>query len=161
MQGRKGLPLNITGVKQAEESARIFADVRFDAVYSSPQPRAVQTAQIIARTKNIVTDGRLDVFDVGEADNLIIDENMPLLYGLVPDPSYYRGVESPDAFLKRVYSFMDELLGKYRGKDAKVLLAGHKCTTGAIECYFNGLPENGDFFALSVKNGKVKIYRNI
>lgn len=158
MQGRRGLPLNETGIQQAEESAALLKGIRFEAVYSSPQERAVQTARILTGAENIIVDRRIDVFDVGNADNLVIDENMPLLFGLMPDPSVYSGVENPDDFVRRVYSFMDEILNKYRKNPLNVLIAGHKCTTGAIEAYFKGMPENGDFFSLSVKNGKFRVY---
>ena len=158
MQGRHGLPLNAVGLAQAEELGRELAGVRFDAVYSSPQERAVQTAHIASRGEEVVTDERLEPFDVGSADGKVIDETMRLTVGLIPDPRYYDGVEDPKAFMKRVSSFMDELVARYREREANVMIAGHKCTTGCIDCYFNGMPENGDFFSRSVKNGKCRVY---
>ena len=46
MQARRGLPLNATGIAQAEELAGELAGVRFSEVWSSPQERAVETARI-------------------------------------------------------------------------------------------------------------------
>lgn len=158
MQARKGLPLNEVGIKQAEEAFAELSSIEFVAVYSSPQERAVQTARIVSHTDKTCIDDRLDAFDVGTADNQVIDENMPLLYGLVPDSRYYDGVEDTEHFRERVWSFLDELRSKYRNQDGNLLIAGHKCTTGCIDAYFNGMPSDGDFFSLSSKNGKYKIY---
>ena len=85
MQGRHGLPLNAVGLAQAEELARELADVRFEAVFSSPQERAVQTARIASRGAEVITDERLEPFDVGSADGQVIDESMRLTVGLIPD----------------------------------------------------------------------------
>lgn len=158
MQARKGLPLNEVGIGQAKEASTELKDVKFVAVYSSPQERAVQTARIVAQTDRICIDDRLDAFDVGTADNQVIDENMPLLYGLVPDSRYYDGVEDTEHFRERVWNFLDELRSIYGNQDGNLLIAGHKCTTGCIDAYFNGMPANGDFFSMSSKNGKYKIY---
>ena len=134
MQGRRGLPLNAVGRAQAEEA-------------------------LIASGGMIpITDERLQPFDVGSADGQVIDETMRLTVGLIPDTRYYDGVEDPKAFVARVFSFLDELTAKYAGRDVNVMIAGHKCTTGCVDCYFNGMPEDGDFFSRSVKNGKCRVY---
>lgn len=158
MQGRKGLPLNAEGLRQAAETAEKLRDVKFDVVYSSPQERAVQTAKIVSRGAEVLTDERLQPFDVGSADNQVIDENMKLTVGLIPDTRFYTGVEDPKAFVARIFGFMNELVSKYGKSDAVIMIAGHKCTTGCIDCFFNGMPSDGDFFSRSVKNGQFRLY---
>lgn len=158
MQGRKGLALNAVGISQAEELARELARVKFDAVFSSPQERAVQTAAIASGGARVVTDERLQPFDVGSADGQVIDESMHLTVGLIPDSAYYTGVEDPDAFVARIFDFMEEIKARFSGKDGAVMIAGHKCTTGCIDCWFSGMPTDGDFFSRSVKNGKCRVY---
>ena len=91
MQGRHGLPLNATGIAQAERLADELKGVSFAAVYSSPQERAVQTARIATQGAAVVTDERLPPFDVGSADGQVIDQKMPLVVGLHPDPTAYDG----------------------------------------------------------------------
>ncbi len=158
MQGRKGLPLNATGLAQAEACAESLKDVAFDKVFSSPQERAVQTAEIVSHGIKAMVDERLQPFDVGSADNLVIDDTMKLTVGLIPDPTFYTGVENPEEFVKRIFSFMDEIKSAYGGRDGNIMIAGHKCTTGCIDCYFNGMPADGDFFSRSVANGKFRVY---
>ena len=143
---------------EEEELARELARVKFDAVFSSPQERAVQTAAIASGGALVVTDERLQPFDVGSADGQVIDESMHLTVGLIPDPAYYTGVEDPDAFVARIFDFMEEMKARYSGKDGAVMIAGHKCTTGCIDCWFSGMPTDGDFFSRSVKNGKCRVY---
>ena len=46
MQGRSGLPLNEIGIEQAERLRDELGGIKFDIVYSSPQERAIQTAEI-------------------------------------------------------------------------------------------------------------------
>lgn len=152
------MPLNAEGLRQAAETAEKLRDVKFDVVYSSPQERAVQTAKIVSRGAEVLTDERLQPFDVGSADNQVIDENMKLTVGLIPDTRFYTGVEDPKAFVERIFGFMKELVSKYGKSDAVVMIAGHKCTTGCIDCFFNGMPSDGDFFSRSVKNGQFRLY---
>ena len=64
MQGRLGLPLNEIGIEQAKKLRDELGELKFDIVYSSPQERAIQTAEIIAGQTAII-DSRLDVFDLG------------------------------------------------------------------------------------------------
>ena len=67
MQGRIDCPLNEEGRKQAEEAARSLREngVTFSFVFSSPLTRAVQTAEIIAGSKEMTTDERLLEMDYG------------------------------------------------------------------------------------------------
>lgn len=158
MQGRHGLPLNAVGIAQAERLAENLRDVAFAAVYSSPQERAVQTAEIASRGAAVTVDERLQPFDVGTADGQVIDETMRLTVGLIPDSAFYDGVEDANEFRKRIFAFMDEVTARFGNSDVNVMIAGHKCTTGCIDCYFNGMPSDGDFFSRSVGNGNYRVY---
>lgn len=157
LQGRQGLPLNAEGIRQAEGLKEALRGIEFDEIISSPQQRAVQTAEI-ASGKKAVMDERINVFDLGTADGLPIKEVKTVKGGLVPDPKIYSGVEKVSDYLKRITEFMGELMAKYCAKpDAKVLICGHKCTTGAISALIEGMPEDKNFLRLSCENGKVKV----
>jgi probable phosphoglycerate mutase len=155
LQGRQGLPLNEVGIKQAECLRDNLQNIKFDYVYSSPQERAVQTAEIATGIK-VLTDKRLDVFDLGEADRLKKDEVK--LAGLAPDSKVYKGVEEIHTFIKRVFEFMHELQFDYGLKDVNILLSGHRCTTGCIGAFFEGIPEDGNIIRFSSENGQYKVY---
>ena len=155
MQGRLGLPLNEHGIKQAENLREKIKDIKFDYVFSSPQERAIQTAEIATGLK-VTIDARLDVFDLGEADRLETSEVK--MAGVVPDSSVYKGVEDTIVFVERVFNFLSELETEHRGKELNILLSGHKCTTGCIGSYFDGIPKDENILSFSSSNGDYQIY---
>jgi uncharacterized phosphatase len=155
LQGRLGLPLNEYGIKQAECLRDKLKGIKFDYVFSSPQERAIQTAEIVTGIVAIADD-RLDVFDLGEADGLKKGEVK--MEGIVPDASVYKGVEEVKSYMKRVFQFMQELEEEYGKREVNILLSGHRCTTGCIGSYFEGIPKDGNILRLSSENGEYKRY---
>lgn len=155
MQGRMGLLLNEHGIEQAKALRDRLQKIKFDFVFSSPQDRAMQTAEIVTGL-NAVKDDRLDVFDLGEADRLNVNEVE--MAGPLPDPSVYKGIEDPDAFVKRVFSFMNELENQHRIRELNILIAGHRCTTGCIGAYFEGIPTDRNILKFSSDTGDYKTY---
>lgn len=155
MQGRMGLPLNENGIQQAKALRERLQNIKFDFVFSSPQVRAVQTAEIVTGL-NAVNDDRLDVFDLGEADRLHVNEVK--MDGHLPDSSVYKGIEDPDAFVKRVFSFMNELENQHGIRELNILIAGHRCTTGCMGAYFEGIPSDRNILKYSSNTGDYKTY---
>lgn len=78
--------------------------------------------------------------------------------GLVPDSNIYKSVEDPESFVKRVFHFLSELEEKYRDKELNILLSGHRCTTGCMGAYFEGIPEDNNILRFSSDNGDYKRY---
>ncbi len=155
MQGRLGLPINSTGIEQAERLRTELQFIKFDYIYSSPQERAIQTAETITGIPPVI-EPRLDVFDLGEADGLSISEVK--MAGPIPDTSVYRGVENTSDFLQRVFSFMKEVEVQHKRKEVNILLSGHRCTTGCIGAYINGVPTDGNILRYSSDNGNYHTY---
>ncbi|MEI5908656.1 histidine phosphatase family protein [Bacillus spongiae] len=156
MQGRLGLPLNEQGVEQANNLRDKLQPIKFDLVFSSPQERAIQTAEIVTDLKATV-DPSLDVFDLGEADRIKIKDVK--MDGNIPDSSVYKGVEEPSHFIKRVFRFMTELEEQNKKRELNILLSGHRCTTGCIGAYFEGVPADGNILRYSSNNGDYKLYQ--
>ncbi|WP_144696776.1 histidine phosphatase family protein [Fictibacillus phosphorivorans] len=154
LQGRSGLALNQVGITQAERLKEQLKDISFDYVFSSPQERAIQTAEI-ATGKKVSIDNRLDVFDLGEADQLKKSE--VIFDGFIPDSNQYKGVENIKSYVERVFSFLRELEVSYRS-DMQILLSGHRCTTGCIGAYFQGIPQDQNLLEYSSENGEYKTY---
>ena len=107
LQGRIGLPLNEKGIEQAKELGSELKNIVFSKAYSSPQERAIQTVSIASGIdkKDIILDERLEPCGMGEADNMVIDENLKFEFGLLPDRTIYKGVENPDEFKARIKDF--------------------------------------------------------
>jgi uncharacterized phosphatase len=155
MQGRMGLPLNEYGIEQAKVLRGKLENINFDFVFSSPQERAVQTTEIVTGVK-AVQDDRLDVFDLGEADRLLISQVK--MVGPLPDSTIYKGVEEPENFINRVFSFMKELENQDRKNELNILISGHRCTTGCIGAYFEGIPADRNILKFSSDTGNYKTF---
>jgi alpha-ribazole phosphatase/probable phosphoglycerate mutase len=109
-QGKSDIPLNETGLLQAEKTAKRLAAWPLDAVYSSPLTRAHRTASAIAAPHGkepIVLEDLAEV-DFGEWENRYIDsvreENGDHLKEWYRDPFFHmpRGAETWDALRARV-----------------------------------------------------------
>lgn len=155
MQGRRGLPLNDHGIEQAHSLRDALNGIRFDHVFSSPQERALQTAEIVSGRSPVI-DERLNVIDLGEADGVRLEELKRI--GPLPDPEVYKGIEDPNALVRRVFHFMNELQDTH-GREENILIAGHRCTTGCIGAFFKGMPEDRNILTLSSDTGDVKTYQ--
>ncbi|WP_427050919.1 histidine phosphatase family protein [Paenibacillus sp. TC-CSREp1] len=155
LQGRLGMPLNEAGIHQAQVLRDELKSIKFDYVFSSPQERAIQTAEIVSGLKAVI-DKRLDVFDLGEADRLRREE--VIMSGSIPDPSLYKGVEEIKMFIQRVFHFMSDAEEKFSGENTNILISGHRCTTGCMGAYFLGIPEDKNVLKYSSDNGKYKAY---
>ena len=114
MQGRTDMPLNETGILQAEGAARQAAGITFDAVFSSPLKRAVHTASIISGRKpeEIIIDQRLIETDFGKYEKrlyYLLGPFMTLYWALpevFPAPAT---VEPISSMVSRSRSFLGEL----------------------------------------------------
>ena len=74
IQGSCDIELNDTGIKQAEElSNKILEDkYKFSKIYSSPQRRAVKTAEILSKVTNVdyISIEGLEEMNLGEWEGL-------------------------------------------------------------------------------------------
>lgn len=157
MMGHKDIPLNETGIKQAKETSQQLKDIKFDIIISSPLQRARKTAEIInVNNVPIIYDDRLKERDCGELTDKKHEDVDREAYWNYNDNTIYESAENVQEFLKRIYNFIDEIKEKYQ--DKTVLLVTHCGITRAINCYFNGVPENGDLRKMGINNCEVKIY---
>lgn len=125
-QGWTDIPLNSTGVAQAEALREKLAklDYAFDAVYTSPLKRAYQTAEIAtAGQYPLLIDDRLKERNCGEFEGkprtLIFDCDIDFLSPEVNSGAF--GVEPINTMTARVRDFLRELQAKYP-ENAKILI---------------------------------------
>ena len=138
-QGRADIELNKTGIQQAEEVAKQFADKKIDACFSSPLKRASKTAGIIYNGE-VIVDDRLMERGNGELEGLV--DAQKLINFDDPNETRY-GIEPLTDFRKRINEFWDEITKKYSGKD--VLVVTHAGFGIYSQAYFKGDPEDGNF----------------
>ena len=92
LQGRTDIPLNETGRRQAMEARERLAGVHFDAVYSSPLRRAMDTAQLVSGWpgEKICPDERLTEIAFGPYEGKDPHTLGPAFACFFTDPEAYR-----------------------------------------------------------------------
>lgn len=111
LQGRSDHPLNEKGRAQAAEAAERLREVSFDAVYSSPLIRAIQTAEIAAPGRPIITDHRLIEMDYGPYEGTDLKDPPPEVLAFFRDFVHTpapEGMEPLDRIVKRAGDFLEE-----------------------------------------------------
>lgn len=143
-RGRADVGLDEVGMKQAELLGGYLAELKLDAVYSSPLRRALDTAVALTQHQAInvqVSDGLID-FDYGKWQGLSDEEvrkSYPALHhrwctaaNLVTMP----GGESLSDVKKRALPVVDEAVGGY---DGRVVLVSHRVVNKVLICSLLGL----------------------
>ncbi len=163
-RGRIDVPLNETGVCQAEQAATaIAARYRVSAIYSSPLSRAVQTAEAIGRATRLTVQplpGILD-FSYGEWEGKSIAEvesDYPEQYRLfVARPHLARipGGESMRAFRRRLASAVERVAAAHAS--GTVVLVGHRMVCRVLACYFLGLG-NADLPRVDLETASISLF---
>ena len=148
--------INVVGIKQAEELKELIKDINYDVVISSPLIRAKHTAQIINdNRKEILFDDRLKERDGGDLEgksqSLVDREDYWNYYST----TNYGNEERIPHLFERVASFIEELKDK---EYENVLIVAHSGVYKAFYAYFNGIPKDGKFLNIIIKNCEIKEY---
>ncbi len=149
--------LNETGIRQAEEAAKLLEDINYDLVISSPYERAKNTAEIANKNRvPIIIDDGLREREAGVLDGKFLAEiNYDEFFDYYKNAEY-DGAENIQDFCKRVWGFLDEIKEKYRYKN--ILLATHSIVIRAIKARVLGIPESGNLKDYGVQNGVLEEY---
>lgn len=139
-QGQTDIPLNQTGIEQANKLASILADDRFDAIYTSDLSRASQTAAIIAETLGMsyTKDARLREICKGVFEGMVYDEvkeKFPLeLQRDHDDPVNSRtpGGETVAEVAARMRTAADEIAARH--PRSNILLVSHGVSVSTLFC---------------------------
>ena len=131
MQGRVDIPLNETGRAQARCAAQRLKGIAFDAVYSSPLGRAVETAQIVTGlpTQEINIEPRAVEIDFGVWDNRLHaelekeTEQFDLLWDETDKYVPPQGAEPLEEVMARVRAMLQELAARHAGR--RILVTTH------------------------------------
>ena len=116
LQGRSDYPLNEAGVAQARRTAELLRSrgVRFDAVFTSPLVRSVQTARILAPEVAPTVDERLTEMDYGPWEGADLRAPSPELAAFFDDFVHNpapEGMEPLDEVVARARAFLEDVGG--------------------------------------------------
>ena len=145
-QGRTPTPLNAEGNRQARNLAQALRNLPICAIYSSPLPRALQTAEAIGHTHSLpITplDGLMEM-DLGSLDGLTNQEmrrQFPDLLDLWRnDPSAIQmpGGESLRDAQQRAWRTLEEI--RQENPEGCAVAVTHNFVIGVIVLRALGLP---------------------
>ena len=149
LQGWIDVEINERGRRQAYELVGVYSGVGFSQVYSSPLVRALETAEIIARSLRLQPPhchAGLKERNFGEVQGIpkaeLAELNPVLLQQIMkrnPAISFEEG-ESMDAFAERVLSAIIDIGARHRGE--RVLVITHGWVMDVITRHIAGLPRN-------------------
>jgi broad specificity phosphatase PhoE len=133
--GHTDTPLSARGRKQAEATARALASEKFDAIYSSDLPRAIETASPLAKLTGapLITTDAFRERSVGVMEGLTFEEAAELYpeqYQALLHRDFEHVLEGGESYrqtLDRAAGKLDEVIEKHRG--GRIAVFTH---TGAI-----------------------------
>ena len=143
MQGWLDVPLNATGLRQAELLARRFKGKRVDAIYASPLARAAATAQAIANVLGVpvVLDERLREYHMGDWSGRTMEEIAAMTPEFVPHGPHETPIpngESAHDMYTRLAPFVEEILAQH--ENGHVIAVSHGGTLAMAVALLLGMP---------------------
>jgi alpha-ribazole phosphatase len=149
-QGQSDIPLNQTGIQQAELIAKRLTGEKIDAVYSSDLSRAADTAKKIAsmqmQSPELQTDPRWRELSFGDWEGLNHEEMNAGWHDLVttwyadPANTSTPNGETLSQLADRVKSVLDELKNKHN--DETIVVVSHSGAIQALLCFTLGVDLN-------------------
>lgn len=142
------MPLNENGLAQAERIALRLAPHKIAAVYASPLPRAIQTAQPLAASHKLTIEPTADLLDIdyGAWEGMARDDiqaKYPDLYTKwtkTPGKVKFPGGESTRQVRLRVETLLNDLREEHLGET--VALVSHRVTCHIALCVALDLPND-------------------
>ena len=162
LQGRTDIPLNEEGKEMARRAAIDYRDIHFDVCYSSPLLRALETARIVLKDRNIpiITDDRLVEMSFGEyegIENSFQIPNCPINV-MFNSPEKYKesigGAETFDELYERTGSFLKEVINPLLEEGKDVLIIGHGMMNTSIIAQIRNIPIK-DFWSIGIEQCKL------
>lgn len=176
LQGRSDVELNENGIKLAEITAEKMKDIPFDVCFSSPSVRAVRTAEIILKGRNVTvkTDPRLYEIEFGVLEGLSLnpehpDIEKPKFLSLGAEALSYippEGGESLQDVIARVGDFYQEMINDPFLKDKTILISAHGCPCRALlyqvcedknDFWRGHVPPNCAVTILNIQEGQAEV----
>ena len=141
VQGDTDVPLNDTGLRQAEALAERIGGEAFDRIYASDLQRAAKTAETVFPGQDVQLDRRLREINLGDFEGKVwrdVPEDEQAQFAVWFNGPYNQpvpGGESSDDLRERVAAWVEDL-----PKEGRVIAFAHGGTIGAILHLFTGRP---------------------
>ena len=136
LQGQTDIPLNDVGRQMALNTAEMIPNINFDVCFCSPLQRAIETANICLKDKNveIIIDDRLKELgfgiDEGTKKPFTPGSNLDILFQTPEKYKPSKDGENLSELFERTSKFLNERVYPLTNLDKNVLIVGH----GAMNC---------------------------
>jgi probable phosphoglycerate mutase len=160
LQGWMDVPMNAHGRLQAQQMAHSYRATGFNAVWSSPLVRALETAQIISSNLGLpepcqhtgLKERHFGAIQGIPKEELAELNPAQLEQILRRNPAaQFVGGESMDEFADRVLRAMTDIGASHQGQ--RVLVVTHGWVLDVVSRHINGLPRQA-VLAVKPKNGE-------
>ena len=159
LQGRTDIPLNDEGRRMAEKAAEEYRGIPLDVCWSSPLVRALETAEIVLRGRNVpvFTDNRLREMSFGEYEGLENSFSIPdcPVNVIFQHPEQYThsvgGAETFEELFARTGEFLREVIDPLLAEGKNVLIVGHGAMNLSIIGRIRNIPLR-DFWSPGLEN---------
>ena len=131
LQGTEDIPLNDTGRSQSKSCAQNLIHQKWDAIFTSPLSRALETAHILSDGTNnppVIIEPLLIEREFGKASGITWQE-LKTRYPLYPKESP-EGMEPFDELSSRMEQAVKECISKNRGEN--IILISHGGSINAL-----------------------------
>ena len=153
-RGRTDVPLDETGLKQAELVGEYFKGMEIGAIYSSPLSRALQTAQKIAQFSDLKVQPLPGIIDIsfgkweGRPHQEIRENDKETYRQWVETPHLVRlpGGEGLDDVRVRAMAALEEVIRSHPGKT--LVLVSHRVICKVLICAILNL-DNSHFWQIT------------
>lgn len=153
-RGRTDIPLDETGLRQAELVGEYFKGMAIHAIYSSTLSRAWETAQKIARFHHLNVQPLEGIIDMsfgdweGRAHQEIREKDSTTYSHWVEEPHRVKlpGGEGLDDVRRRAMAALEEVIRAHSGKT--LVLVSHRVICKVLICAILGL-DNSHFWQIT------------
>jgi broad specificity phosphatase PhoE len=163
-RGRTDVPLDETGLKQAELATEYFKGMEIHGIYSSPLTRAWQTAEKIAQSHSLKVQPLEGIIDLsfgnweGHPHQEIKKIDSERYKQWVEEPHRVRlpGGESLDEVRIRSMAALEEVIQKHPGKT--LVLVSHRVINKVLICGVLGI-DNSHFWQIGQDTTAINLIR--
>ena len=162
LQGRTDIHLNDEGRLMAEKACEEYKELNIDVCYCSPLSRALETAQIVLKGREIpiIEDERLIEMSFGDYEGIENSFAIPdcPINVIFKAPEKYTesvgGAETFEQLFARTGSFLNEVVEPQLQEGKDILIVGHGGMNSAIACQVKKLPIE-EFWHAGVEQCKI------
>ncbi len=163
-RGRSDVPLDETGLKQAELAGLYFKELKLDAIYSSPLSRAWQTAERIAAPHGLRVQPLQGIIDMsfgqweGHPHEEIkrMDPETYQLWREEPHRAKLPGGETLDEVRERAMAALEEVIRIH--PEGTIVLVSHRVVNKVLLCGILGL-DNSHFWQIIQDTTAINLIR--